>query len=77
MRKVAVILADVPTEDIKALASAGLLRRNVVREMQAVAQYRNLTLVEGIKSEEAGRVVSEKHGMSIATFYRVLKIYAE
>jgi len=76
MRKVIDILSEMPKEDLKALASGGVLRRNVIREVQAVAQHRNL-LAEGATAVEARDEISSKHGMSVRTLYRVLKIYAE
>ena len=76
MRKVIDILSEMPKEDLKALASGGVLRRNVIRDVQAVAQYHN-TRAEGATAREASDEISSKHGMSARTLYRVLKIYAE
>ena len=77
MRKVIDILSELPKEDLKALASGGVLRRNVIREVQAVAQYRNLCSESDIKAVDACRQVAAKYGMGEATLFRVLKIYAE
>lgn len=77
MRSPLTILSEMPKEDLKALAAGGVLRRNVIREVQAVAQYRNLRAETDIKAKVACEQVAAKHGMGVATLFRVLKIYAE
>lgn len=77
MRSAIAILSEMPKEDLKALAAGGVLRRNVIREVQAVAQYRNLRAETGIKAKVACEQVAAKHGMSTATLFRVIRIYAE
>ena len=54
-----------------------MLRRNVMREVQAVIQYRNLILESDIKVVDACKQVASNYGMGEATLFRVLKIYAE
>lgn len=77
MRSTLTILSEMPKEDLKALAAGGVLRRNVIREVQAVAQYRNLRAETDIKAEDACRQIAAKHGMSTSTLFRVIRIYAE
>jgi DNA-binding HxlR family transcriptional regulator len=75
MRRAINILSEMPTEDIKALVAVGVLRRNVIREIQAVAHYRNLRAETDIKAKVACEQVAAKHGMSTATLFRVIRIY--
>lgn len=69
------ILNGLPREELKTLVARGVLRRNAVREVQAIAQYRNLRLDHSITSVTAARMVAERYGMTERTFYRILKIY--
>lgn len=69
------ILNGLPREELKTLVARGVLRRNAVREVQAIAQYRNLRLDHSVTSVTAARTVAERYGMTERTFYRILKIY--
>lgn len=74
MRPVVEIMASIPAEDVKALVSAGILRRNTIREMQAVTNYKNL-FAQGRKAVDACEEASSRYGMSQRTLWRVIKIY--
>ena len=74
MRAVLEILADIPAEDAKALVASGVLRRNAIRELQAIANYKNL-LAQGRKAVDACEEASSRYGMSQRTLWRVIKIY--
>lgn len=76
MRAVLDILADIPSEDIKALVSAGVMRRNTIRETQAIAHYKNRHAA-GCKAADACEQAALKYGMSSRTLWRVIKIYEQ
>ena len=75
MKSIIEILEAMPREELKILVSRGIVRRNAVREMQAVAVYQNLTQASNAKSVTVAREVSKRFGLSERTFFRVLNLY--
>ena len=71
------ILLRLPKEDLKALSTAGVLRRNVTRESQAVTQYLKLRSESDIKAVDACEQIAKAHGMSQRTLFRIIKTYTE